>query len=390
MVRLQLLFVVLLLLVPLTVGGQQRPLPIPLSVERIIELHAKFVPCVPLAQQILENGVSFDATDDTLRKLRAARNPEQQAICDTAIQLIRTKSDEWVAAQGEIIAKHIKTGNSFLDQGDYAKAISEFEQAGKINHPASNNARSALAIARRAQAAETSLSPGPMGYPAIISLLAARVTSSRVSSLIHEKNINFKTLSPADEQKLRQAGAGAEVILAIKDKLPPLPPTPTTLATGPTIEQVQLFNSGRAMIDEKVPKYQEALAQAERALAINSGYDKAWTLKGDALRGLNRLSEALGSYDKAAEINPTDSNNWGKRGLTLQQLSRHEDAVQSLGKALEIDPSFATAWVFLGDSLASLKRCNDARSAYDRALLLNPRLQLILIDRYEALKNCGG
>jgi tetratricopeptide (TPR) repeat protein len=387
-----------------------------LTLAQILDLHRNEVPCRPLAARIAERGINFDVTPDVMSKLKAAQ------ICDQAItemqrrgaELARLKKEEEekkkISEDRDRLEKEkqliedekrrtaeiaklrdsIRTGNSYLDQGLYAEATSEFEKARAMG-PTNKEVLAGLDRAARAREAEATVPKGkPLSLDDIKGILIKGITSRRAATLIEKLGVNFE-LTPDGEEDLKKRGANEQAIIAIQKKglefAKERPGTGSSRDTKPTTEQVRLVNLGAGMIRQQ--KYQEALEQSERALKLNTAYDKAWDLQGDALRGLKRFGEAVTSYDRALAINPVDAFVWSKKALALTDLSRHEEAVQSFERALDINPTNATLWAFKGNSLLAIKRCNEARISYDKAVELDPGLNVRLHDKFEQLKNCG-
>ncbi|MFL9904779.1 glycosyltransferase family 9 protein [Paraburkholderia sp. RL17-337-BIB-A] len=81
---------------------------------------------------------------------------------------------------------------------------------------------------------------------------------------------------------------------------------------------------------------QEALAQAERAVASNADDACAHAARGDALAALLRLADALTAYQRAAMLEPSLA--WAHHGIgtMLMELGRPMAALQGLSRALEL------------------------------------------------------
>ncbi|MGO8955677.1 MAG: tetratricopeptide repeat protein [Rhodomicrobium sp.] len=130
-------------------------------------------------------------------------------------------------------------------------------------------------------------------------------------------------------------------------------------------------------------RFDEAIANFDRALSIEPSFALAHYNRGNALRELKRYDEALRSYEKAITLRPNDAELHNNRANTLQELKRFDEAVASYEKALEIKPDFALAFRNRGNALHRLKRFEEALASYDRALVLKP-------DYMEALNNKGA
>lgn len=84
----------------------------------------------------------------------------------------------------------------------------------------------------------------------------------------------------------------------------------------------------------------EALAQFDRALALDGRNAAAASNRGLSLLRLQRPAEALGSFDRALAINPAYPEAHADRGLALRELDRTAEALDSFGQALRLRPDF--------------------------------------------------
>ena len=323
---------------------------------------------------VTEKGILCVPSETYMQRL------ERSKVDDRVIVAIEKKGLD----NGRQIRKLQDAASSALDQGKYAEAIENIEKAISVC-PSSKVIIATRDRARSAQSADASAKTTPMDLPEIERLLRGSVTPKRLVSLAKQRNISFKTFSPDDERKLREAGANDEVIYAIKEKIPA---APGLASCSPPSEAVRLVNAGKTAASSQQSKFDEALQLSERALAISACYKDAWELKGDALRQLKRYQEAIGSYDTALKFDNLNAFVWAKKALALMELSRFEDAVQSFQRALDINPTSATLWAFKGNTLLALKRCEEARESYDKAIGIDPSLNIKLHEKLEQLKDC--
>jgi tetratricopeptide (TPR) repeat protein len=80
----------------------------------------------------------------------------------------------------------------------------------------------------------------------------------------------------------------------------------------------------------------EALAQAERAVASNADDACVHAARGDALAALLRLADALAAYQRAAMLEPSLAWAHYGIGMMLMELGRPMAALQGLSRALEL------------------------------------------------------
>ncbi|MFL9951646.1 tetratricopeptide repeat-containing glycosyltransferase family protein [Paraburkholderia agricolaris] len=119
-------------------------------------------------------------------------------------------------------------------------------------------------------------------------------------------------------------------------------------------------------------RFDEALASADRALALQSGFPDALNNRGNAQAGLNLPLEALNSFDRALALAPDFAPAWNNRACVLRDLGRAADALASCDHALALQPGYPDAWSNRGNALSDLNQPHEARASYQRALELAP------------------
>jgi Tfp pilus assembly protein PilF len=138
----------------------------------------------------------------------------------------------------------------------------------------------------------------------------------------------------------------------------------------------------RAMRSYRAGRFDQAEAVCNAIVSIEAGHLVAVQMLAAIQSRLGRSKEALANYDKALAINPGDAGVLNNRGVTLQHLKRFEEALESYDQALAIDPGYAGALDNRGNVLRELKRLEDSLASYDKALAVSP-------DDAEALNNRG-
>jgi tetratricopeptide (TPR) repeat protein len=115
-----------------------------------------------------------------------------------------------------------------------------------------------------------------------------------------------------------------------------------------------------------------------------------YNVRGAVLGRAGRNEEALADFDKALAIDPNFAQAYANRGLIHRQLKRYDRALADYNKAIEIDPNYAAAYVgrgmvkrAKGDALAALEDFNkaieikpdDSQAYYNRGLLYQAQRQ---------------
>ena len=128
----------------------------------------------------------------------------------------------------------------------------------------------------------------------------------------------------------------------------------------------------RANAQNRLARWEMALADYDRAIALHAGHAKALCNRGTVLERLGRFEDALASYDRAIALEPNDVVSFYNRGSVLKELQHFEDALASYDKAIALKSDYAEAYVNRGHVLSELRRDAAAIESYDRAILLKP------------------
>ncbi|NRO95119.1 tetratricopeptide repeat protein [Paraburkholderia sp. NMBU_R16] len=130
--------------------------------------------------------------------------------------------------------------------------------------------------------------------------------------------------------------------------------------------------NNRGMAFAALDRPDEALTSFDQALAAKPDFAAAWNNRSCALRDLGLAAEALESCDAALKLRPNYAQAWSNRGNALSDLNRPHEAQASYARALELAPDFVDAWNNLGLTFVDLNRHADALESYERALALAP------------------
>jgi Flp pilus assembly protein TadD len=130
--------------------------------------------------------------------------------------------------------------------------------------------------------------------------------------------------------------------------------------------------STRAVAFAALGRFEEALADHDRVIALQPASADAHNLRGDCLHVLQRRDEALASYQRAVELNPDHAAAHLGRADVLNEQGRHEAAAESYAAAVALNPANPIAHFNRGNVLRLLQRVDEAIASYDRAIALKP------------------
>ncbi len=126
---------------------------------------------------------------------------------------------------------------------------------------------------------------------------------------------------------------------------------------------------GRALY--LLDRYEEALADLDRAIELGPDDKYALTYRGEVRTWIGRHGEALADLDQAIALDPDYSRAPASRGETYQLMGRYDEAVTDLTRAIELNPD-AWALTIRGETYRLMGRYDQALGDLDRAIDLNP------------------
>ena len=119
--------------------------------------------------------------------------------------------------------------------------------------------------------------------------------------------------------------------------------------------------------------YGESINYYERALELDPSNSDLWIEDGNVYFSLGNYDRAIENYHKALELNPRNMLALNNLGLSLKNLSQYEEAIKYFDAAININPKDETFYLAKGEMLFRLKRFNEAMDAYSIATQINDR-----------------
>jgi tetratricopeptide (TPR) repeat protein len=111
-------------------------------------------------------------------------------------------------------------------------------------------------------------------------------------------------------------------------------------------------------------EYDLAVAEYEKANAIDPAFSQPYNQKGYAYRFMNRYDEAERAFRKYIELIPDDPNPYDSYAELLMKMGRFEESIRSYEKALSIDPHFVASYVGIGNDRVFMGQGEEARRTY--------------------------
>ena len=105
----------------------------------------------------------------------------------------------------------------------------------------------------------------------------------------------------------------------------------------------QAYNM-RGSVFGKGGRYDEALADFNKAISIDPNYAQAYANRGLVYRETGKLTLALADYNKALSIDPNYADAYLGRGMVYREENKPIPALQDFNKAIAIRPDNAQAY----------------------------------------------
>ena len=121
--------------------------------------------------------------------------------------------------------------------------------------------------------------------------------------------------------------------------------------------------------------YDDAVQEADIALALSPNLSPAIAIKSAALWKANRLSEAEPFVAQLAELNPRDAGIWINLAYIRRRTQSLEAAAETLKRAFAANPRDPLAHFNMACYRAAQHRPQEALALLKNALLLNPQLR---------------
>jgi tetratricopeptide (TPR) repeat protein len=134
----------------------------------------------------------------------------------------------------------------------------------------------------------------------------------------------------------------------------------------------------------------EALADLDRAIALDDKNARAYRLRGDLTRQAGgNLARAEADLSKAIELDPKDAEAFERRGVIYTNQHRNDRAIADYDQAIRLKPDDAQAWSDRGATYYLAGNYQKAVSDSDEALRLDPNRPRTYSNRASAYKKLG-
>jgi adenylate cyclase len=143
---------------------------------------------------------------------------------------------------------------------------------------------------------------------------------------------------------------------------------------------------GQASLWKK--QHDRAIAEEERAIALDSNFADAYMQLGSILTFAGRPEESIGLIEKAMRLNPHYPPAYVfVLGHSYYLMGRYEEAIAACKKALTRNPNLLPAHQFPAIIYSRLGREEEARAEVAEILRLNPKYSLEVLRQITPYKD---
>jgi len=139
--------------------------------------------------------------------------------------------------------------------------------------------------------------------------------------------------------------------------------------------------STNADIQYSLGRFTEAIAELDKAIAIDSQNSTFYAHRGVAKCKLDRYSEAIADFGKSISINPRDGGSYSNRGAAKWKSGYKDEAIADLDHAIIINSKNADAYYNRGFVKGNSGHHAEAIADFDTAIALNPNYTLAYNER---------
>jgi TolB-like protein len=137
-----------------------------------------------------------------------------------------------------------------------------------------------------------------------------------------------------------------------------------------------------------IREYDKAIAEGERAVALDPSGSDAYRGYASALLFAGRPKEAIPLFQKAIRLNPNaPAVTFVNFGYALRNAGRFEEAVSELKKGIQRAPDFSIAHINLTATYSMMGREKEARAEAEEVLRINPKFSVDSWAKATALKD---
>lgn len=138
-------------------------------------------------------------------------------------------------------------------------------------------------------------------------------------------------------------------------------------------DKAPLMYVNRGAAFEKIGMLDKAIADFERAVALDPAAYRAYISLGTAFETMGQLDKALENTEKAIALNPASFMAYRNRGILNEKMLRLDSAIADFSQAINLKPTYYEAYNNRGLIYAKTGQFDKAIADYIEAIAVNPR-----------------
>jgi len=117
----------------------------------------------------------------------------------------------------------------------------------------------------------------------------------------------------------------------------------------------------------------EALADFDKAIALDPKHVNAHIYRGETLRSMGQYDKAFADFDRAIEIDPTSGDAYFARGGTYSVTDKRTEAIADYTTAIKLNPNNSNYYHLRGSCYDLMGKKPEAAADLRKSLSLNPK-----------------
>ncbi|MFB7076460.1 tetratricopeptide repeat protein, partial [Streptomyces sp. NPDC056308] len=176
--------------------------------------------------------------------------------------------------------------------------------------------------------------------------------------------------------------AGQRLRAALDEPDPPIAAL-TILLSHDTLQSPSraLAHALRGRQHRKAERYEQAIADYDRAIELGLEGDLAHHGRGLVHLAVHQYRDALADFIRAVEADPADPANLAQRAWTHKLLGEDEEAVGDYDRVLALEPDHVFARAMRGTVRRTLGQYDEAIADFDQAFAIDPNYVYALTSR---------
>ncbi len=145
--------------------------------------------------------------------------------------------------------------------------------------------------------------------------------------------------------------------------------------------RVPLAYNYRGAAFYKEGRFEEAIQDFDRAIALNPSYVEAYNNRGIAFDDNGRLDRAIEDFERAIALNPSYYKAYNNRGALYGKVGQLDKAIESFTISIVLNPGYVDAYINRGTAYSFAGQYGMAMDDFNKAILLDPNNAVIYVNR---------